>query len=35
MNLLTRNSEINRQIGLLRPAIGAVIRGNITFNRIL
>jgi len=29
MNLLTRNSEIYRQIRLLRPAIGAVIRGNI------
>jgi hypothetical protein len=29
MNLLTRNSEICRQIRLLKPAIGAVIRGNI------
>jgi len=29
MNLLTRNSEIYREIRLLRPAIGAVIRGNI------
>jgi FkbM family methyltransferase len=29
MNLLTRNSEIYRQIRLLRPAIGAVIKGNV------
>jgi FkbM family methyltransferase len=29
MNPLTRNSEIYRQIRLLKPAIGAVIRGNI------
>jgi len=29
MGLLTRNSEIYRQIRLLRPAIGAVIRGNV------
>jgi hypothetical protein len=29
MNLLTRNSEICRRIRLLRPAIGAVIRGNV------
>jgi FkbM family methyltransferase len=29
MNLLTRNSEIYRQVRLLRPTIGAVIRGNI------
>jgi FkbM family methyltransferase len=29
MELLARNSEIYRQIRLLRPAIGAVIRGNV------
>jgi len=29
MNLLTRNNEIYRQIRLLRPAIGAVIKGNV------
>jgi hypothetical protein len=29
MDLLKRNSEIYRQIRLLRPAIGAVIRGNV------
>ena len=29
MNLLTRNSEICREARLLRPAIGAVIRGDV------
>ena len=29
MNLLTRNSEIYREIRLFRATIGAVIRGNI------
>jgi hypothetical protein len=30
MNLLiTRNSEIYREIRLLRPAIGAIIRGDV------
>ena len=29
MNLLKRNSEIYRQERLLRPAIGAIIRGNV------
>jgi len=29
MNLLKRNSEIYRQARLLRPAIGAIIRGNV------
>ena len=29
MNLLTRNSKIYREIRLFRPAIGAVIRGNV------
>jgi FkbM family methyltransferase len=28
-NILTRNNQINRQIRLLRPAIGAIIRGNV------
>jgi FkbM family methyltransferase len=28
-NILTGNNQINRQIRLLRPAIGAIIRGNV------
>jgi hypothetical protein len=29
MNLLTKNSEIYKEIRLLRPAIGATIRGDV------
>jgi|GEM_PF-2549201 hypothetical protein len=29
MNLLKRNSKIYRQVRLLRPVIGAIIRGNV------